>query len=110
MLQESLCLESYLPSPASNAPEGLEQGCGVPFARFREVRRVRSLNSDFMTQINRSLLCCLGLLTLFGAAQAQDFRPNRAPLPSVSLRGEMAGEAAITALADQLPAVARHYG
>jgi len=63
-----------------------------------------------MTQTSRSLLLGIGLLTLVSTALAQSFRPNRPPLPPVFLNGEADGEAAIAALADQLPAVARHHG
>lgn len=50
------------------------------------------------------------MLTLVSTAWSQNLRPDQPPLPLLSLKGEAAGEAAITALADELPAVARHYG
>ncbi|MFM1770742.1 MAG: hypothetical protein RJA22_3271 [Verrucomicrobiota bacterium] len=49
----------------------------------------------------------LGSATLM---MAQDLRPGRPALPEVALDRAVHGEAAIAALASQLPGVARHYG
>ena len=45
-----------------------------------------------------------------GTSYSQDFRPNRPSLPQVALDRAAHGEAAIQALANNLPDVARHYG
>src|SRR5258708_6519874 len=104
---------TYPPSSGSNASWSLPPGLGVDLLVRGNGRKSRKLDNQTrysMTQTNRSLLLGLGLLTLVSTAMAQNSRPNQPPLPLVALKGEAAGEAAITALADQLPAVARHYG
>lgn len=54
-------------------------------------------------------LAALAALVL-APVSAQDFRPGRPALPAVALDRAVNGEAAVAALAGNLPAVAGHYG
>lgn len=64
----------------------------------------------FFRDMKTSYLPFILLVALAGSVVAQDFRPGRPALPDVTLSKPAKGEAAIQALSDKLPGVARHYG